>query len=88
MKLIRCNRDSSAAILAILNEAIVSSTAQNYHMMIGAIDASNLASLQLHRSLGFSHCATIRQAGFKFGRWLDVEFYQYLLPTPANPTDG
>ncbi|MEN9454973.1 MAG: hypothetical protein RL210_492, partial [Pseudomonadota bacterium] len=31
---------------------------------------------------------TIQQAGFKFGRWLDVSFYQLVLPTPANPCDG
>ena len=61
---------------------------QNYHMMIGAIDASNQASIGFHRSLGFAHCASIKQAGFKFGRWLDVEFYQLILPTPANPLEG
>jgi L-amino acid N-acyltransferase len=61
---------------------------QNYHLMIGAIDASNHASIGLHRSLGFTHCGSIKQAGFKFGGWLDVEFYQLLLPTPANPVEG
>jgi len=61
---------------------------QNYHMMIGGIDASNQASIGLHRSLGFTRCASIKQAGFKFGQWLDLEFYQLLLPTPAQPEDG
>jgi L-amino acid N-acyltransferase len=61
---------------------------QSYHMMIGGIDASNQASIALHRSLGFAHCASIKQAGFKFGQWLDLEFYQLILPTPANPVDG
>jgi L-amino acid N-acyltransferase len=61
---------------------------QNYHMLIGGIDASNQASIGLHRSLGFTHCASIKQAGFKFGQWLDLEFYQLLLPTPANPAEG
>ena len=57
-------------------------------MMIGAIDASNLVSVNLHKSLGFEHCGTIKQTGFKFGKWLDLDFYQLILPTPANPTDG
>ena len=59
-----------------------------YHMMIGGIDAANAASVALHKDLGFVHCATIREAGFKFGRWLDLEFYQLILPTPARPVDG
>ena len=33
--------------------------------------ASNAVSIKLHESLGFTHCGTIAQAGFKFGRWVD-----------------
>jgi phosphinothricin acetyltransferase len=72
----------------LLQEAIAAAQAQNFHMLIGGIDAANRASVALHLSLGFSPCATIRHAGFKFGRWLDLEFYQLLLPTPAQPVDG
>lgn len=72
----------------LLREAIVAATAQNYHMMIGGIDAENAASIELHRKLGFTSCGSIKHAGFKFGRWLDLEFYQLILPTPANPVDG
>jgi phosphinothricin acetyltransferase len=28
------------------------------------------------------------QVGFKFGRWLDLAFYQLTLQTPADPIDG
>jgi L-amino acid N-acyltransferase len=70
-------------MLAVIEKA----KGQNYHMMIGGIDSSNQASIALHRSLGFTHCASIKQAGFKFGRWLDLEFYQLLLPTPAKPVE-
>jgi L-amino acid N-acyltransferase len=72
----------------LLRAAIEAATGQGYHMMIGGIDGSNVASIALHRSLGFSHCASIKQAGFKFGRWLDLEFYQRILPTPQKPVDG
>lgn len=58
------------------------------HVLIGCIDASNSASIQLHQSLGFSHAGTFSQVGFKFGRWLDVSFYQLTLETPAHPQDG
>jgi phosphinothricin acetyltransferase len=60
----------------------------DYHMMIGGIDSSNAVSIRLHQRFGFTHCASIKQAGFKFGRWLDLEFYQLLLSTPAHPVDG
>ena len=62
--------------------------ARGLHQLVGGIDATNGASIALHESLGFVHAGTIRQAGFKFGRWLDLAFYQRLLPTPAKPVDG
>lgn len=71
----------------LLQELISTAKSQDYHMMIGGIDAANAVSIALHKSLGFTHCGTIKQAGFKFGRWLDLEFYQLLLPTPLAPMD-
>lgn len=61
---------------------------QQYHVMVGGIDMSNTNSIALHQKLGFVHAGTIRQAGFKFGKWLDLGFYQLLLETPADPMDG
>jgi L-amino acid N-acyltransferase len=46
------------------------------HVMIGGIDASNAASLRLHKNLGFEQVAEFRQVGKKFGRWLDLVFVQ------------
>ena len=54
----------------------------------GGIDLANSGSIALHEKLGFVHAGTIRQAGFKFGRWLDLVFYQLLLSTPTDPIDG
>jgi phosphinothricin acetyltransferase len=72
----------------MLQEIIAAAQAQSYHLLIGGIDAANSVSIRLHERLGFAHCGTIRQAGFKFGRWLDLAFYQLILTTPADPTDG
>jgi len=58
------------------------------HVLVGGIDAANGASIELHKRLGFEHAGTVRQAGFKFGRWLDLAFYQLILQTPAAPVDG
>lgn len=72
----------------LLKRIVAEAEGQGYHLMIGGIDASNAVSIRLHESLGFTHCGTVREAGYKFGRWLDVAFYQLLLATPTNPVDG
>jgi L-amino acid N-acyltransferase YncA len=46
------------------------------HVMIGGIDADNLASLNFHLHLGFEQVAHFKQVGFKFGRFLDLVFVQ------------
>ena len=61
---------------------------QQYHVVIGCIDRENTASVALHEKLGFEPAGIIRHAGFKFGRWLDLAFYQRILATPAEPVDG
>lgn len=72
----------------ILLNLIEAAKLQNYHTLVGGIDAENAASIALHQKLGFTPCGRIRHAGFKFGRWLDLEFHQLLLPTPLEPKDG
>jgi phosphinothricin acetyltransferase len=72
----------------LLTAVIAAAQRQDYHVMVGGIDASNDASIRLHESLGFTHCGTVRQSGFKFGRWLDLALYQKILATPASPVDG
>lgn len=72
----------------VLESLIEAARDQDYHLLVGGIDATNRASILLHEKLGFSHCGTIREVGFKFGRWLDLSFYQLTLNTPAHPVDG
>jgi len=72
----------------LLEEIIKAARGQDCHVLVGGIDAMNAASIALHEQLGFTHCGTIRQAGFKFGRWLDLAFYQLILETPTKPIDG
>jgi phosphinothricin acetyltransferase len=72
----------------LLKRTIEAGERLNYHVMVGGIDAENAASIALHQQFGFIHAGTITQAGFKFGRWLDLAFYQLTLKTPANPHDG
>jgi len=73
----------------MLMQALIAAARQSdLHAMIGAIDAANSGSIALHERLGFKPVGTLPQVGFKFGRWLDLAFYQLLFDTPARPVDG
>lgn len=63
----------------LLTELIRLALAQNFHVMIGAIDADNAESIAFHKKFGFEESGIIRQAGFKFGKWLDLSFMQLIL---------
>ena len=54
--------------------------------VVGGI-RSGSASAEFHRQLGFLPVGRIPYAGFKFGEWHDVEFWQYQLVSsvPAQP---
>jgi len=63
----------------LLASLITEARGRNLHTLVGVIDAKNTASKSLHSRLGFTHCGTVREAGLKFDRWLDVEYWQLLL---------
>jgi L-amino acid N-acyltransferase len=73
---------------ALMHRLIEAARGQDLHVMIGGIDVENGVSVALHRTLGFEHAGTIRQAAYKFGRWLDLAFYQLVLETPSAPVEG
>jgi L-amino acid N-acyltransferase YncA len=72
----------------LLGAVIERARAQQYHTLIAGIEASNAASKALHREFGFEPCGVVRHAGFKFGRWLDLEFHQLLFDGPREPVEG
>jgi L-amino acid N-acyltransferase len=71
----------------LLKEIIKKAEEQGYHVLVGAIDASNQISIDLHKKEGFSFCGLIKESGYKFGKWLDLAYYQLVLRTPASPHD-
>lgn len=71
----------------LLREIVKKAEEQDYHVVIGGIDASNLVSRKLHENEGFTFCGLIQQSGYKFGRWLDLAFYQLILKTPLHPVE-
>ena len=53
--------------------------AAGIHRAYGGIAQPNPASNALHRALGFRPVGVYREVGFKFGRFIDVEWYELAL---------
>lgn len=71
----------------LLKAIIEKAVEQNFHVLVGVIDASNQISIKLHEKEGFRLIGVMPQVGFKFGKWLDAAFYQLILNTPEHPID-
>ncbi len=72
---------------SLMKELIAVAKEREYMTLIAGIDASNDKSIAMHKNFGFVHSGTIRKAGFKFNRWLDLAFYQLELNGPENPVE-
>lgn len=71
----------------LMHELIALAKQNGLHVLIGGIDADNEASIAFHRSLGFEVVAHFPQAGYKFGKWLDLKFMQITFDTPHHPEE-
>lgn len=49
------------------------------HTVIGGVALPNPASVRLHKKLGFTKVAEFHEVGFKFGKWIDVGYWQLKL---------
>ncbi len=50
-----------------------------YHTALGGIALPNPACIALHEKLGFEKVAQLKEVGYKFGKWVDVGYWQKLL---------
>jgi len=71
----------------LLKEIIAQAIRDDYHMIVGGIDSDNAISISFHEKMGFEFSGKIKHAGYKFGKWLDLSFYQLILNTPLNPKE-
>ena len=70
-----------AGIGKLLMQALIEHAANNdVHVLIGAIEAENTASIRLHETLGFRVVGRFSEVGTKFGRWLDLTCMELKLP--------
>lgn len=49
---------------------------QNIQTVYGIVTSPNENSERLHDSMGFTHRALFPQMGYKFGKWLDVAWFE------------
>lgn len=63
----------------LLEQLISTAKSENYHVMIGVIDASNENSIRFHEKFGFESIGILKEVGFKFNRWLDANLMQLKL---------
>jgi phosphinothricin acetyltransferase len=70
---------------ALLQAVIDRCEAMGLRQLMAVIgDSGNLASIGLHRALGFTQIGLARSVGFKHGRWVDIVWMQRSL----NSGDG
>ncbi|WP_323702999.1 GNAT family N-acetyltransferase [Mammaliicoccus sp. Dog046] len=63
----------------LLIEIIDMAKKNGFKTIVAGIDGENKDSIALHKKLGFKYNGTIEKVGYKFDRWLDLEFYQLML---------
>ena len=52
---------------------------RDFHCAIGCIALPNDASIALHEKLGFEKIGEFREVGRKFGRWIDVGYWELII---------
>jgi L-amino acid N-acyltransferase YncA len=69
---------------ALLQTLIARAREAGKHVMVAGVDSANVASLRFLERSGFERVGHLREVGYKFGRFLDLVFLQYMLEAPAD----
>ncbi len=70
---------------AVLLGALIRAAEKAAHRcLIARIEARNIASIELFKAAGFHSVGVMHDAGFKFGRWLDVEIMEFIVESGAG----
>ena len=68
---------------ALMARLIETARADGFHVIVGAVDADNVASIAFHERMGFVEVARMPEVGRKFDRWLDLVLLQLRLDEPG-----
>jgi L-amino acid N-acyltransferase YncA len=73
------NTRGSGVGRALMAAIEADATAKGVHQMIAAVSGENPEGRDFHAAIGYQPCAHIREAGFKFGRFMDLILMQKIL---------
>ncbi len=76
---VRHDRHRRGVGRAVLADLLDRGRSLGHHTVVALVSAEQAGSLALHEGLGFARAGHLREAGFKFGRWLDVVYLQRML---------
>ena len=68
----------------LLGELLERARAAGHHAVLGGVCTEQTASMRLHEAMGFTKVAEFREVGLKFGRWLDVAYFEKVLEPPPG----
>ena len=63
----------------LLMDAIITMAKEDesIHTVVSVITSGNEASCRLHEKFGFEYCGRIKEAGIKFGKFVDIDNYSF-----------
>jgi phosphinothricin acetyltransferase len=64
---------------ALYRALIADMRVRGFHCAIGGIALPNPASIALHEKLGYKYAGQFREVGWKFGKWVDVGYWELVL---------
>ena len=68
----------------LLAELIARARAMGKHVIVAGVDSENQASLRFLQREGFLPAGQLKEVGYKFGRYLHLNFLQYWLTDPGS----
>ena len=63
----------------LLQSIIESASELGYRSIVASVATDNRSGLQLHQNAGFEVVGTLKNAAYKFGRWMDITLVQKAL---------
>ncbi|KAG0272674.1 hypothetical protein BGZ95_011546 [Linnemannia exigua] len=60
----------------LLKDLLIEAKLRNFHSIIGSISEGNQTSIDLAKAFGFRVVGTMKDNGYKFGRWIDNTFLE------------
>jgi len=63
----------------LYSSIIGSAREMEFHSIVAVVASPNNCSEKLHSSMGFSIQGTLREVGYKFGKFIDISYWQLIL---------